>query len=225
MEVEINPELEQKMRAWAESEPKMKRFLKNLPLIRKMYMRHHVSKTIPDCMEGCRVELTVMTISTNKRKATTMCKDCSKTTCSCGTENYKDRRARSWNVADVNYTGMDDDEAVIQVTYPPFEDDEALYPSLEEGKCYKIAGMYDTFKGKASIRPTDVEEVDVEDVGEEPTAALEDAIKAAKSMLKLGNGKVKSAKWKVVMGDYKEHLPEVVKALDIVEIDGEMQRG
>ncbi|MCY4490330.1 MAG: hypothetical protein OXC46_02570 [Thaumarchaeota archaeon] len=224
----VNPELEQKIRVWAANDPKMKRFLKNAPLIRKMYMNKHTAKSVEEFMEDGKVEVDIMVMSTNKRKPITLCSTCFKKTCDCGSEDYKERKARSYNVADVNYTGTDDDGALIQVNFAPFQDDIEKYPNLEEGKCYRVSGIFAVFPkgkpdGRREIKPIDVEEIQVEDI-KAPQSSVDDAVKAATGLLKIGNGKVTDTKWHAVMSEYSDALPEVMIALDLVEKDGVITR-
>lgn len=214
-------ELDEKAKAFALENPQYKRFLKNKPLLRQMYLKHHKVESVLECVEGCNAKLTLMIVSQNKRKPIKVCDKCNKKNCDCGADDYVEKQGRSYTGVDANYEGEDDKESVILVEITPFDED---VDDLTENEVYEIEGKFsiwppgDSEKGKKQIRVEKVSKVDLPEPDD--TQEILDAKDVAKHLLELGDGEVKIQKWNNLMRDYKPHIPLVMKDMDLIEKDG-----
>ena len=149
---------------------------------------------------------------------------------------YKDRSRASYNVAErqLYWEVAEEARAIIFQVNSPGPPQDAMtnhgVPSqtIKRVTFVRVSGTFAVFPkgkpdGRREIKPIDVEEIQVEDIPA-PKSSVDDAVKAATGLLKIGNGTVTDTKWHAVMSEYSDALPEVMIALDLVEKDGVITR-
>lgn len=238
--MESSPELDDKIKEWAKTDPVCKNFLDNMPLLRARYMKVHVARTVKDCVVGSNAELTMMILKENQRKPIPMCSKCGKKICSdeCGAEDYVDRQPRSYMGVDINYKGKDNDDAQMGVSIAPFKDDKVK--PLEVDNIYLVKGVISSFESRGN-KYVNIEVDEAEPyTGEKPNVESDDtkqetvsdersdengakAVEFAEGLLKLFDGKIPSAKWESGMASYGVvGIKHAMRTLKIKESDGYM---
>lgn len=187
-------ELEEKMKTWADNQPKWKKYRDNIPLLRHIYAKHNIAGTVKDCMVEGRAKFKVLILKNFNRKAITLCSKCFKKSCdtdSCGAEDYEDFQPHSYQAID-----MKGDMIVVEIT--PF--DTELKP-LKDDTEYVLEGSINEYKDKKTLRIETIQEC------EEITSIKEQddkAIELAGQIMQLGNGKIGRDKFYNMMSQFSD---------------------
>lgn len=231
--MDSNPELDEKIKEWAKTDPMCSQYMSNMVLLRRMYVKHHMAERVKDVIVDGGARLTLAITKENRRRPTKLCSECKAKKCkeSCGAEDYIDMQGRSYVGTDVFYQGDDVSEANIFINVPPFHQDR--FEHLESDAIYVIEGLIraNDFNGKryVELAPEKIERLDSqgsesqdsESQPSEPVDAskVDRAAKSASELINLSkDGAVGINPWNAVMGSYgQEVLAQVMEKLGLVK--------
>lgn len=219
--MDSTPELDEKILAWAKGQPKYARFMKNMVLLREMFLKHHISKSVEDIIVGGNADLELMIVKDYDRKAVTLCSGCMRKVCTCGKEDGKEFQGYAYLGTDVTYQGSNTEKANITVSISPFN--KKVMP-LEVDKIYRIEGFVkdNSYNGKRRIEFLPNKVTEVEDVYSEPTPSnVAEAKKEIDAAMNMFGGKIAPEAWSAVTGKYDaETITKVCTAYITEDADG-----
>lgn len=222
--------LEQKIKAWAESNPQYKKYLKNMPLLYELYMQNNIIENVSDCDEGMNAKLELMITKNLERRPLRLCSQCNRKVCdsdSCGAEAYEDKFPKAYSGVDMNVEmeTLDKEEAKrhrITVSVSPFVDD---IQELDVNHAYLITGVIKSFKDKLEISVTAVADLEPKVDKEKGSSQNTDVTEQLGEILNLYSNKVPVDKWKnwiTIKEMDEEAVKKFCEANSVKEIDGYM---
>ncbi len=212
-----NLELEQKMKDWADSNPKWKKYRDNIALLKHIYAKHNVAEQVSDCMKEGRAKITLLILKDLKRKPLILCSGCFRKSCDmegCSKEDYIEHFPQAYKARDMH-------GEMINIEITPF--DKELKP-LDDDTEYVIEGTVDEYKERKMIR---IEKATKCDEPEESTDEIvSQGVEMANQIMALCDEKAPLEKFTNMM---KQYSPDVVANImvkaGLKEVDNFVVRG
>jgi len=204
-------EIEQKMKDWADKNPKWKKYRDNIPLLKHIYAKHNLAVTIKECIVEGRAKITLLILKDMKRKPLLLCSGCHRKSCDmegCSKEDYVEHFPQAYLARD-----MTGEKMVIEIT--PFEED--LNP-LKDDTEYVIEGTVSEYKDKKTLR---IEKATECQGSETEDQFVEKGVEMAKQIMQLCDDKAPLEKFNNMMKQYNpDQIASIMDKANLIETDG-----
>ena len=201
-------EIEQKMKDWADRNPKWKKYRDNIPLLKHIYAKHNLALSIKECIVEGRAKITLLILKDMKRKPLLLCSGCHRKTCNvddCSKEDYVEHFPQAYQARDS--TG---DMIVIEIT--PFE--ENMNP-LKDDTEYVVEGIISEYKDRKTLR---IEKATECDQTESEDDFLAKGVEMATQIMQLCNNKAPLEKFQNMMKQYDpDQIAKIMEKANLKE--------
>lgn len=210
MSVDIDAEMESKIKAWAEKSPKFRRFLTNMPMLASLYAKHHKPEKVKDCIVDQEAKLELLITKKYNKSKQVLCVDCFRKE---GPEEAEECGKSEFDVFYAYNYLAGDETGEIKVSFPPWY--EHGNPELDEEEIYVVEGTISEWKGKKQISVTSEIKKVLEDNSE--------AMQAMKELLEMHDGEIPSELIGEAMEGFEGYMPSIFKELNLEEKDGKIR--
>lgn len=201
-----NFENETKIKDWAKENPKFRKYLNNVPLLTRLYAKHHKPEKVKDCLPDQEAKLTLLISKAYDPKKLRLCTECygkagDKETANCGVSDFEEMLTYGYEAGD--------ETGEIGLSLPPWYDG---FKDIEEEEVYVVEGRISSYNDKLQLQATKVEPYESD--GNECELALKELLEARPRGV---NAKMFEA---AVQGFSEEEKQKAVENLGIQSSDG-----
>lgn len=207
-------DLEEKIRDWANKNPKWNKFKDNPKMLKALYANYNIASSAEECVKGCKASFDAVVTQDLKRKPLTLCSKCFRKACdqsSCGADDYQEFHPHAYKILNAGI--------FMTAEITPFS--TGIDP-LEVDCEYRIDGVVNTFQNKKGEDITTLSITKATKLTASTVELNEKALQTAEQVMQIGtDGKVEKTKFDTFMAGYgTDQITAVMEKLNL-KVDGQ----